>query len=279
MKAMFVKVYFFENILATSPNNTEIMSDHVIKKECPEANRTEELKAMEELLADPEFNELMEKQMTVFPRTKKGDPMFWNYQWKGYMKEKCSFIKKNDTKSLTSVTSSLTPVVTDETMQECIAEAEAEAEKKKSKARSKKTKDDIDREKPISASIKAFKKEIDGNIFVLPRKILIHTDDDITVCQRPLRASTQQGDRVALSASEEIHGGAWCEFTVECHIEDRVDAVREWLDYGRLHGTGQWRNSGMGTFLWAELDAPGGKQFGGNYTPELYKMFRDAAEL
>ena len=24
--------------------------------------------------------------------------------------------------------------------------------------------------------------------------------------------------------------------------------IHEWLDYGKLHGTGQWRNSGKGRF-------------------------------
>ena len=31
-------------------------------------------------------------------------------------------------------------------------------------------------------------------------------------------------------------------------------AVREWLDYGKFSGIGQWRNSGHGRFTWEELD-------------------------
>jgi hypothetical protein len=29
--------------------------------------------------------------------------------------------------------------------------------------------------------------------------------------------------------------------------------IREWLDYGKLRGLGQWRNSGKGRFSWVEL--------------------------
>ena len=32
-----------------------------------------------------------------------------------------------------------------------------------------------------------------------------------------------------------------------------LPAVREWLDYGKLHGFGQWRNSGKGRFEWEEM--------------------------
>lgn len=99
-----------------------------------------------------------------------------------------------------------------------------------------------------SFKIKAYKKEIDGLIFVTPRHIPIKYDGDITVCQRPLRASTPMGERIALASSEAIPAGAVIEFKVVCLCDDHVAAVREWLKYGRLRGLGQWRNSGKGRF-------------------------------
>lgn len=39
--------------------------------------------------------------------------------------------------------------------------------------------------------------------------------------------------------------------------------MREWLDYGKWSGIGQWRNSGKGRFLWAELGKDG-EVVGGN---------------
>lgn len=105
-----------------------------------------------------------------------------------------------------------------------------------------------------SAGLKAFKKEIDGLIFVSPRKIVINTDKPIGSCQRPLRAQTPQGERIALAMSEAIAAGATCEFQVTCLKPDLVDKVLEWLDYGELRGFGQWRNSGMGKFSYEILE-------------------------
>ena len=105
-----------------------------------------------------------------------------------------------------------------------------------------------------SSKLKAFKKEIDGNIFVFPRRIPILFDGDLTICQRSLRASTPQGERVALSASEEVPAGAIMEFWVLCLNDDHVKAVMEWMDYGVLRGTGQWRNSGKGRFIYEVLE-------------------------
>ena len=105
-----------------------------------------------------------------------------------------------------------------------------------------------------SSKCKAFKKVIDGLIFVDERKIPIETDHDITWCQRPLRAQTAQGDRVALAVSEAIAPGATMTFTIRCYVDSDVKMVKEWLDYGRVRGFGQWRNSGKGTFTWELLE-------------------------
>ena len=104
-----------------------------------------------------------------------------------------------------------------------------------------------------SSKEKAYKQKIDGCIFVKDRQNVIKTDKPIGVCERPLRASTPQGERISLSRSESIAEGATIEFTVICMIDSDIDLVKEWLDYGRLHGTGQWRNSGKGRFTWEEV--------------------------
>ncbi len=103
-----------------------------------------------------------------------------------------------------------------------------------------------------SCGLKAFKKVIDGCLFVFPRKIPVHMAGPMGNCQRPLRAQTAQGDRVALANSEAIPAGSQIEFTVEC-LNDDVDIIREWLNYGRYKGIGQWRNSGKGRFEWEEI--------------------------
>ena len=100
-----------------------------------------------------------------------------------------------------------------------------------------------------SSKIKAYKKEIDGLIFVQERQILVQTAEEMGSCQRSLRANTPQGERVGLANSEEIAAGAKMEFSILVMSDDLVPAVKEWLSYGKLRGLGQWRNSGKGRFL------------------------------
>ena len=102
--------------------------------------------------------------------------------------------------------------------------------------------------------IKAYKKEIDGLIFPEPRQIPIEFDGEIGICQRPLRGQTAQGERVALASSESIPAGASMTFDIRMLLPDHEKAVREMLDYGRLRGFGQWRNSGKGRFTYEVLE-------------------------
>lgn len=103
------------------------------------------------------------------------------------------------------------------------------------------------------SKIKAYKKEIDGLIFVEPRAIPIQFEGEIGICQRPLRGQTAQGERIALASSESIPAGAVMEFAVKMLCDSHEKMVREMLDYGALRGFGQWRNSGKGRFVWEEI--------------------------
>lgn len=105
-----------------------------------------------------------------------------------------------------------------------------------------------------SSKIKAFKKEIDGLIFIKERAVPINYEGEITICERPLRAQTMQGERVALASSEEIPAGATIEFTILYNLPQHGEAIKEWLDYGVYRGLGQWRNSGKGRFTWEEVE-------------------------
>lgn len=115
--------------------------------------------------------------------------------------------------------------------------------------------------KTKSKGLKAYKKEIDLRIFVYPdandpsgRYIPMHTwDGEISDCQRPLRAQTIQGERVALSDSESLSAGTSIEFDIVMLVDDDWELVKEWLDYGRFNGLGQWRNAGKGAFTWEEV--------------------------
>ena len=115
------------------------------------------------------------------------------------------------------------------------------------------------------SKLKNYKKLVDGLIFVNERKIPIHLAGEMGNCQRPLRAETMQGPRVALAHSETVPAGSWCELTIKLLDESLEGAVRECLDYGALRGLAQWRNSGKGKYEWDELDK-GGNVIGGNHT-------------
>ena len=104
-----------------------------------------------------------------------------------------------------------------------------------------------------SGKCKAFKKQIDELIFVKPREIPLIFEGETGTCQRPLRAETAQGARVALANSETVPEGATCQFEVICFNDSDMDMVREWLDHGEWNGLLQWRNGGKGRFIWEEI--------------------------
>lgn len=114
------------------------------------------------------------------------------------------------------------------------------------------------------SKVTAHKKRIDGTVFIDERKIPILVPQNengeteaLGDCQRPLRAQTAQGDRVALANSETVPGGSKFEFTINLLDESLEPALRECLDYAELHGFGQWRNSAKGIAYWEELDENG----------------------
>lgn len=98
----------------------------------------------------------------------------------------------------------------------------------------------------------AFKSKIDGCIFITPRMIpiIIPAGETIGICERPLRAETAQGPRVALVRSETAPAGSTLEFTIEILAKELKPWVELWLNYGSKRGLGQWRNSGKGRVTW-----------------------------
>lgn len=197
MKTMKVKLTFTEPILGTCPADEEVYRNFIAAK-APDAS------TLEEEVAAIGVDGVVEKGLTVFPRTDDGKPFLYDYQIKGFFKDTCGGLK-----------------------------------------RVKGT---------VSSGIKAYKKEIDKLIFPQPRQIAFEYDGEIGFCQRPLRAQTMQGERVSLAISEQIPAGASVVFDIELFSDNHEKAVREWLDYGKYSGIGQWRNSGKGRFTWEEVE-------------------------
>ncbi len=105
----------------------------------------------------------------------------------------------------------------------------------------------------ITGKLSNYKGKIDNNIFIVERRIPFKFEGDMSVLQRPLRADTAQGPRVALSSSEMIPAGAVIEFSMYILTDELANYVKEWLDYGILNGICQWHNGGYGRFGWELL--------------------------
>ena len=105
------------------------------------------------------------------------------------------------------------------------------------------------------SKLTAYKSKIDNLIFIKERQIKLQLPDgeNIGSCQHPLRASTAQGERVALANSESCPAGTVIEFTIMTMVDDLMKHIIDWLDYGKLNGIGQWHNSGKGRFDWEDI--------------------------
>lgn len=105
------------------------------------------------------------------------------------------------------------------------------------------------------SKVKAYKKEIDGLIFVHPRRIPIRFPSELEDdCQRPLRAQTPQGERISIADSVTVPAGSTMECEIVCLVDSDAALVDECMSYGYEHGLGQWRNSGKGRFSCEEIE-------------------------
>lgn len=115
-----------------------------------------------------------------------------------------------------------------------------------------------------SPKITAYKRVISTTVFVYPRRLLlrladpspsvglVYAKEDSSTglgIGRPLRAQTPKGERTSLARSHAAPVGT----TLTCYVASLGAGVDEkmlceWLDFGALHGLGQWRNSAWGTF-------------------------------
>ena len=96
------------------------------------------------------------------------------------------------------------------------------------------------------------KRIVDNFIFVSPRKIGLGVPTG-EICTRPLRADTMKGERMSLASSETVPAGTAFEVEIETLSTELTELVKRCLDYGKLKGLGQWRNSGKGRFTWEQI--------------------------
>lgn len=198
-KVIHVKCKFISPVLGSSPSDKEVYSTYIASKT---ANNTDD--ELESLIAtDDEISE----KVTLFHKSKLGNPFIYDYMVKGFFKNACHACRE--------VVGSL------------------------------------------SSDLTAYKTKIDNTIFPVQRYIKFENASDIKFLQRPLRANTAQGPRVALTSSEMIEPGCTIEFDLKLRDANLYPYVLEWLEYGIDNGFCQWHNGGYGRFCYAELDNEG----------------------
>lgn len=218
-----VKLTFTEEVLGSSNNDPEVFDKFMRKRmveDMVKGGKSED--EAQALIADEAGDNGYEgdDKRTVFPKLEDGTPFIYNYQIKGAFKDAASALRR--------VPNSETHGYTET----------------------------VDGKKIEHKGMAAFKKEIDGTIFINERRIPYQMPEGSVIgnCQRPLRASTPQGERVCLASSETVPAGTTIEFTITSLNKANWRFIEEWLNYLQLRGIGQWRNSGKGSCVWEYAD-------------------------
>ena len=211
-------------------------------------------------------------------------PFLWNYQWIGSFKETVGMLQRVTKKKADVAVKPET--VTMDQVQLTDENGEPIEQPKKRKRR---TKAEIEAAKAAEAmsggnikykcaDMKAYKKTIDGNWFVLQRRIPILVPDTwvddlghshpsyfvdkngirrLNLFERSIRAETAQGPRTALSSSEFVPAGSEFYFTVRLLNPSDRYIFFECMDYKEYMGMLQWRSGGMGRLIWTPANENG----------------------
>ena len=209
-KSVVVRLKFLEPCLGTLPANEQIYRDYIATKN-PDRTKKEVDEEVAALAASDEEGRPITTFARVTDNKGKKHPAIKGYVLKGMFKNACQALRN------------------------C--------------------------EDTLSSNVTSYKKFIDQQVFVntcnsSPYSVIelsdksVYKDDKLPILERPLRASTPQGERVALSASEMVPEGSTIDFEIIALNEAAFALVFEWLDYGKFNGLGCWHNSGMGRFTY-----------------------------
>ncbi|OGC94143.1 MAG: hypothetical protein A2W25_12225 [candidate division Zixibacteria bacterium RBG_16_53_22] len=214
-----LKITLLEPMLGTAPANKDIYTSYFKQKSLDAAAKAGVELAPETIDKQAEdMPDEGESKTTGFHRLPDGRPYIMSYMIGGFMKEAASTLRKVDDSLIAS-----------------------------------------------NSVLRAFRKFVDSQVFFRPHRVPLEVAGQIEWAyvdemsfsgggvsdfQRSLRASTPMGERVALAKSEVVPPGTSLECTMEV-LGDDVDeeTLREWFDYGRRKGLGQFRSSKIyGTF-------------------------------
>lgn len=108
----------------------------------------------------------------------------------------------------------------------------------------------------ITSTVAAYIQTIDLHLHILPPKLVlntVHAEEVDPWFGRTLRAQTPTGPRNTLKSSEQVGPGTYLDFEIIVMLPNVVTEalLREWFDFGRYHGLGEWRNNiSFGTFTY-----------------------------
>ena len=91
MKELKVRIKFLEDVLGSSPANSELLTEYI-------ASKAEDAAKIEEEVAALGADAVEEKAMTVFPKDEDGNPFLWDYQIRGFFKSACQALNMADAK-------------------------------------------------------------------------------------------------------------------------------------------------------------------------------------
>ena len=246
METMYVELELLESALGTSPSDPTLLETYIASKAPDAPSKEEEIAAIGE-------TEVVNKSTTVFPRgwfalTENGQHYCDLLSHKDCRESGIPF------KNVDKETSIRAPYFYDYQIRGMFKDS-CGLLSRSSYGR--------------SAEISAYKKVIDGGVFIAPRRIAIELPeffydedgelrevdpDKLLILQRPLRISGPQGERTAIASSELIPAGSRIKFQIKYTDPKMREAIIEWLNYGCEHGLGAWRNSGRGSFRWREIN-------------------------
>ena len=255
-KAYFVKVRitFITPLLGTSPNNKETYSEYIAKLATKES-REEEVERLSAEVVD-------DKGMTVFLRNpQNGLPVMKDYTWQGFLKARGSAIAKIPNSLLAGQAAYLKEVNDLIYVQPRFADIHIPegAEITSTYIYG------VDKDgNPLDVNGMPLRGEDHANVELkkpedlTPEEIQLIlegvTQHNLDTLQRPLRANGAQGERVALSKSETIPVGSYVDLTFRTERQEGLNIIKSTLNFGFMHGTGQWRNAGYGRFVYDILD-------------------------
>lgn len=263
-----VRLTLTEAILGAAPSDKAVYTSYIAAKKAEILALAEEgeLDELETLPSE-------EKGMTVFHQLPDGTPFLYDYVIRGFFKDACSMLRRNGGRKSVKLTAfrkiidghifvepRRIPLALPTTIKEPIVvtrpnpdwspltHAETALLEKFSEPV------DDDQEPASDAEVEAYVR-IQQKVRVpkTVKKVVGYVDVPavMDVLERPLRGQTAQGERVALAKSQTLPAGTTLEFRVIVQSAEVTEEIlREWFDYGRRRGLGQWRNGGWGTVVY-----------------------------